>query len=185
MTKLMIAMSCAVLLLLVLTRPMLAQTAPSHSSQGSQSNPASSPSPSRIGHKPSPHGSLWAGTWKMDASQSKPHGPAPKEETLVIGSATGDHIKYSIHSVGENGQYNIVYEGKPDTSSPIMVDGKEAGSAIYHRVTERKYTGKGTMAIGLQTTETITLSPDNRKTTVSVHGKDNKGEYDEIMVYTR
>ncbi|HET9790768.1 MAG TPA: hypothetical protein VFR08_05650 [Candidatus Angelobacter sp.] len=127
----------------------------------------------------------WVGSWKMDAGQSKPHGPAPKEETLVIDSVTGDHIKYSIHSVGETGQYTITYEGKPGTPSPILVDGKESGSAVYHRVTPRKYTGKGAMASGLKTSETITLSPDSRKTTVKVHGKDARGEFDEVMVYTR
>jgi hypothetical protein len=127
----------------------------------------------------------WLGTWKMDVSQSKLHGPAPKEEILVIEAVSPDHIKYSIKSVGQTSQYTLTYDGKPDSDSPVMMDDNPAGTATYHRVTNHEYSGKARMGKSLTTTETIRLSPDKKKTTVKIHAKDGKGEYDEIAVYTR
>lgn len=129
--------------------------------------------------------SPWIGTWKMDISQSKLHGPAPKEETLTIKAAGTDHIQYSIHSVGQDGQYTLMYDGKPDAPSTVMMDGKPAGSATYHRSTSHEYSGKAAMGKSLTTMETIALSRDNKKVTVKIHAKDDKGAYDEIAVYTR
>jgi len=127
----------------------------------------------------------WLGTWKMDVSQSKLHGPAPKEETLVIEAVSASRIKYSIKSIGQSSQYTLTYDGKPDSASPVKMDGNPAGTATYHRVTNHEYSGKASMGQSLTTTETIRLSPDKKKTTVKIHAKDDKGEYDEIAVYTR
>ena len=156
--------------------------------KGAQNKPLNSASQkvaATKGDKPSVASDPWEGTWKMDIRQSKLHGPAPKEETLVVESVTASHVKYSIKSVGQNGQYTITYDGKPDSASPVMVDGKEAGTATFHRVTYRQYSGIRVMACGLTTTEIITLSPDHKKTTVKLHAKEQKAEYDETAVYTR
>jgi hypothetical protein len=135
--------------------------------------------------KPSTAADPWLGTWKMDLSQSKLHGPVPKAETLVIQAVSASRIQYSIKSFGQNGQYTLTYDGKPDSASPVLIDGKPAGTAAYHRDTDHQYSGNAAMGKTLTTVENITLSPDNKKTTVKIHAKDDKGEYDEIAVYMR
>jgi hypothetical protein len=129
--------------------------------------------------------SPWVGTWKMDTAQSKLHGPVPKEETLTIETAGVDHIKYSIHSVGQDSEYTLAYDGKPDTSSAVLMNGQPAGTATYHRVTSQKYTGKAAMGKSLTTDETISLSPDKKKVTVRIQAKSDKEQYEEIAVYTK
>jgi hypothetical protein len=185
MKKLKIVVFCAVFLVATAAQILFAQNHFAQTNKDAEKTPAAPAiHKSKVPMQPATV-DPWVGTRKMDASQSKPNGPAPKEKTLVIDSVIGDHIKYSITSVGENGQFTMTYDGKPDTPSPVLVDGKEAGSAIYHRVSSRKYTGKEPMASGLKVNETITLSADGKKVTTSVHGTDNKGKFDEMMVYTR
>jgi|GEM_PF-4111302 hypothetical protein len=127
----------------------------------------------------------WMGTWKMDTRQSKLHGPAPKEETLVIEAANADHIKYTIHSVGQDSEYTLAYDGKPDAASAVTMNSNPAGTATYHRITNQKYSGIATMGKSLTTSETITLSSDKKKVTVKIHAKSDKEQYEEIAVYTR
>lgn len=179
MKRLMLAPLCAFCLLSANAKAMVAQDTDVQNKSGNptgQKNPAD---------KKSAASDSWVGSWKMDVKKSKLHGPTPQEETLVIESATASQIKYAITSVGASGQYTITYGGKPDTASPLLIDGKEAGTATYHRINSRQYSGKSSMANGLTTTEMITLSPDHKKTIVKVHAKGKDGEYEEIVVYTR
>lgn len=129
--------------------------------------------------------SPWVGEWKMDLSQSKIHGTAPRQETLVVDEVSATRIKYSLTTVGETSKYTTDFEGKPDTAGDVLVDGKKAGSATYHRVSAREYTGKSAMGDNLSIDETITLSPNPRKITIKIHTKQPQGEYDETAVYTR
>ena len=129
--------------------------------------------------------SPWVGEWKLDLSQSTIHGPAPKQETLVVDEVSAARIKYSITTTGETSKYSTDFEGKPDTAGDVLVDGKKAGSATYHRVSAQEYTGKSTMGDNMGLDETITLSPDHKKITITIHAKGPQGEYDETAVYTR
>ncbi len=127
----------------------------------------------------------WVGEWKMDVSQSKLHGTAPQQETLVVDEVSATRIKYSINTVGATGKYTTNFEGKPDTAGDVLVDGKKAGSATYHRVSAQEYTGKTTMGDNMSIDDKITLSPNPKKITIKIHTKEPQGEYDETAVYTR
>ena len=129
--------------------------------------------------------SPWVGEWKMDLSQSKIHGTAPQQETLVVDEVSAARIKYTLTTVGATGKYTTAFEGKPETAGDVLIDGKKAGSATYHRVSAQEYTGKSTMGDSMNITETITLSPSPKKITIKIHSKGPDGEYDETAVYTR
>ena len=129
--------------------------------------------------------SPWVGEWKMDLSQSKIHGQAPQQETLVVDEVSATRIKYSINTVGATGKYTTNFDGKPDAAGDVLVDGKKAGSATYHRVSAQEYAGKTTMGDNMSIEDKITLSPSPKKITINIHTKGPEGEFDETAVYTR
>ncbi|HEU4416768.1 MAG TPA: hypothetical protein VFT65_18405 [Candidatus Angelobacter sp.] len=180
--KKLIASGAVVGCLLFGVQAVVAQTADVH---GKAASSAQSKSGAKAEANRSVSADPWVGSWKMDVSRSRLHGPAPQEETLVIESVAGGDIKYSLKSVGQDSQYTITYDGKSDSAAPVLVDGKEAGTATYHRVNSRQYSGKSKMSSGLTTTETIELSPNHKQLTVTVHARQAEGEYDETAVYTR
>jgi hypothetical protein len=131
----------------------------------------------------------WAGNWKLDTAKSKIHGPAPKEETIVVDAVSKDSIKYTIKGTEADGKaYTISYEGKAGAASPQMVDGKETAQLTYQMPSSHELTLESHGSNGSSTTATakITLSKDNKTVTVQEHSKDAKGEqHDQTMVYTR
>src|ERR1700674_2671881 len=126
----------------------------------------------------------WAGSWKLDASKSKLHGPAP-QEILKIEAAGNIAVKYTITGTAADGsQYNEIYDGKSDGKPyPLMVNGQEAGKISYHRLSERRSRGQASMADGTTIDESITLSTDGKTITARFHNKNKQGEYDETRVF--
>src|SRR5262245_59066701 len=131
-------------------------------------------------------GDPWAGNWKLDTAKSKLHPPAPKEESATVDSVSKDSIKYTIKGTNAEGKpYTVTYDGKPGTASPVLVDGKEAGQVTYQMPSSHELTGESKGSDGSSETFKIALSKDSKTTTVQVHHKDAKGEYDETAVYVR
>ncbi|HEY1937844.1 MAG TPA: hypothetical protein VGJ33_07920 [Candidatus Angelobacter sp.] len=129
----------------------------------------------------------WIGTYKLDVAKSKPSGPAPQEETVSVASATKDSIKYTIGGKDPQGNsYTVNYEGKADTASPQMMEGKEVAQITYQMPSSHQFTSQGHGTDGSTSTGTVTLSKDGKTITVHEHSKDAQGaERDQTMVYVR
>lgn len=127
----------------------------------------------------------WAGTYKLDTAKSKFHGAAPKEETVVVDSATKDSVKYTIKGTDAQGNaYTISYDGKVGSASPASMDGKEVSQITYHMPSAHEFTTESHGSDGSGTGK-ITLSRDNKTITVHEHMKGAQGEYDQTTVYVR
>ena len=129
----------------------------------------------------------WAGTWKLDTAKSKFHASTPKEETVTVDAVTKESIKYSIKGTDAEGKdYTVTYDGKPGTASPVMVNGNEVEQLTYAMPSSHELNSTSKGSDGSSGTAKITLSKDNKTTTVHEHHKDAKGgEYDETAVYVR
>jgi len=132
-------------------------------------------------------GDPWAGTFKMDLSKSKFSGPAPKEETSTVASATKDSIKYTIAGTDAKGnQYSITFDGKADAPGQQMVNGQAVATITYHMSTPREFTSSAQSSDGSTSTGTVTLSKDGKTITVHEKGKNAQGGVQEDMaVYVR
>lgn len=127
----------------------------------------------------------WAGTYKLDTAKSKFHGPAPKEETVVVDAATKDSVKYTIKGKDAQGNpYTLSYDGKVGTASPQSMDGKEVAQVTYQMPSPHEFTSESHGSEGSGTGK-VTLSRDNKTITVHEHMKSAQGEYDETAVYVR
>jgi len=129
----------------------------------------------------------WAGTFKLDVSQSKISGSAPQEETVTVTSASKASIKYTISGKDPQGNsYTMNYEGKAGAASPQMAEGKEIAQITYQMPSSHQFTSQGRGTDGSSSTGTVTLSKDNKTITVHEHNKDAQGaQHDQTMVYVR
>lgn len=129
----------------------------------------------------------WVGTWRLDASQSQFQTPAPKDETVQIESVSQGPIRYTISGSDAQGKPLLEsFDGKSDGQSyPISVNGYEGGRMSLTRVSDREYTGQGTLADGNPVTQRITLSPDGRTITVQSQGKSNQGSFTNTVVFVK
>jgi len=127
----------------------------------------------------------WAGTYKLDTAKSKFHGPAPKEETVTVDSATKDSVKYTIKGTDAEGKsYTVSYDGKVGTASPQTADGNEVAKVTYQMPSPHEFTSESQGSEGSGTGK-VTLSRDNKTITVHEHMKGAQGEYDQTTVYVR
>ena len=135
--------------------------------------------------KKAPAADPWVGEWKLDTAKSKFHGPAPKEETLTVDSATKDSVKYSTKGTAADGSaYTEAYDGKADGKEyPLTRDGKEAAKVSYHKNSDHKSTGKGTIADGSTFTEVATVANDGKTLTIKQHFTTKGGEWDDLIVF--
>lgn len=129
----------------------------------------------------------WVGTWRLDASQSQFQTPAPKDETVQIESVNQGPFRYTISGSDAQGKPLLEsFDGKSDGQSyPISVNGYEGGHMSLTRVSDREYTGQGTLADGTPVTERITLSSDGRTITVQSQGKSNQGSFTNTVVFVK
>jgi hypothetical protein len=129
----------------------------------------------------------WVGTWTLDPSQSQFQGPAPQRETLQIQSVNQGPIRYTTSGTDAQGKPMLEsFDGKSDGQSyPISVNGYEGGRMALTRVSDREYTGQGTLADGTPVTQRITLSPDGRTITVQSQGKSNQGAFNNTAVFVK
>jgi hypothetical protein len=129
----------------------------------------------------------WGGAYKLDLSQSKFAGTAPREETITVASAKKDSIKYTISGKNlEGNSYTISYGGKVGVESPELLEGKPIAQITYQMRSQREFTSQGRAGDGSTATGVITLSPDGRTITVHQHDKDAQGiEHDQTFVYVR
>lgn len=129
----------------------------------------------------------WVGTWKLDASQSQFHNPAPKEETVQVESVNQDAIRYTTSGTDANGKpFLESYDGKSDGQPyPVAINGFEGGQISYQRVSDREYTAQGKMTDGTTVVDTIALSPDGKTITIKSRGTGSKGAFDETVVFVK
>lgn len=131
----------------------------------------------------------WAGTWKMDVTKSKLHGPAPKEE-IITSEGVGpneDIVKFNITAVRADGTtVHESFDGKADGQPyPFMANGQEVAKNSYRKVSPRQFSAQSTGADGSTTAETITLSQDGKTITIQGRSKTPQGEYDETVIYRK
>ncbi|HEY6271081.1 MAG TPA: hypothetical protein VIX19_03695 [Terriglobales bacterium] len=129
----------------------------------------------------------WVGTWKLDASQSHFHNPAPQQETVQIESLNQGPIRYTVSGTDAEGKPLLEsFDGKADGQTyPVAVNGFEGARMSLSRVSDREYTGQGTMADGTPITEKISLSPDGKTITIQRDSTGNKGSFSETVVFVR
>ena len=117
------------------------------------------------------------GTWKLDVAKSKySPGPAPKSNTITM-EAAGDGVKYTAKGEGSDGkptsqEYTAKYDGKDVaiTGSPAtdMASFKRVDSHTVMRTNKKD--GK------VMTTAKRVYSKDGKTMTVTIEGKNAKGE---------
>jgi hypothetical protein len=129
----------------------------------------------------------WVGTWKLDASQSQFQTPAPQSETVQIESVNQGPIRYTLSGTDAQGKPLLEsFDGKSDGQPyPISVNGYEGGRMAFTRVSDREYSGQGTLADGTPVTQKISLSPDGRTITVQSQGKSKQGGFSDTVVYVK
>lgn len=129
----------------------------------------------------------WVGTWTLNASQSQFQTPAPQSQTVQIESVNQGPIRYTISGTDAQGKPVLEsFDGKSDGQPyPISVNGYEGGRMSLTRVSDREYTGQGTLADGSPVTQKITLSPDGKTITVQSQGKSNQGAFNNTVVYVK
>jgi hypothetical protein len=129
----------------------------------------------------------WVGTWKLDASQSQFHTPAPRDETVQIESVNQGPIRYTVSGTDAEGKPLLEsFDGKSDGQTyPVAVNGYEGARMSMTRVSDREYTGQGTMADGTPVTQKITLSPDGKTITIQRQSTGSKGSVSETVVFVR
>jgi hypothetical protein len=129
----------------------------------------------------------WVGKWRMDASQSQFHSPAPQGQTLQVQSATSGAIQYTVSGTDADGKPVLQsFDGKADGQAyPISVNGLEGGRMSYQQVSDHEFTGQGTTSNGIPVTSTVTLSPDGQTITIKRQVADSKGPFSETVVYAR
>lgn len=129
----------------------------------------------------------WIGTFKLDASQSQLHGPAPKEETVQIESVDQGPIRYTVSGTDAEGKPLLEsFDGKADGQTyPVAVNGLEGARMSLTRVSDREYTGQGTMADGTPISEKISLSPDGKTITIVRQSTGGKAPFTETVVLVR
>jgi hypothetical protein len=129
----------------------------------------------------------WAGTFKLDKAKSKMSGPAPKEETVTVDSASKDSLKYTIQGTDtQDKSYTVTYDGKVGTASPQTMDGKDVAQITYQMPSSHEFTSESKGSDGSSGTARITLSRDGKTIIVREHSKDAKGAaHQQTMVYVR
>jgi hypothetical protein len=129
----------------------------------------------------------WVGTWKLDASQSQFHTPAPRDETVQIESVNQGPIRYTVSGVDADGKPLLEsFDGKSDGQTyPVAVNGYEGARMSFSRVSDREYTGQGNMADGTPITQKITLSPDGKNITIQRQSTSSQGSVSETVVFVR
>lgn len=127
------------------------------------------------------------GTWKYNAAKSKfDPGPAYKSRTVKV-EAHGEGIKVTVDGVSGDGSkhaysYSANYDGKdnPITGNPM------ADTIAYKRIddnTVEATTKKGGKA---SATVRIVVAKDGKSMTVTVKGKNAKGEaFSDVAAYDR
>jgi len=135
--------------------------------------------------KKAPQADPWVGQWKLDVAKSKFHGPAPKQETLIIAAASKESVKYSTKGTAADGSaYTDAYDGKADGKEyPLTHNGKEAAKVSYHKNTDHNSTGKGTVPDGTTFTESATVSNDGKTLTIKQHYIAGANEFDNLIVF--
>ena len=115
------------------------------------------------------------GTWKLDEAKSKIAAGMPKNTTVVY-EAVGDSVKVTLDGVGADGkathsEWTGKYDGKDyPVTGDSTVDSRSA-KQINARTLEitNKKDGKVTL------TARVELSADGKSRTVTISGKDAKG----------
>jgi hypothetical protein len=115
------------------------------------------------------------GTWKLDETKSKLGAGLPKNTTVVY-EAVGDSVKVTLDGVGADGkpthsEWTGKYDGKDyPVTGDSNVDSRSA-KQINSRTLEitNKKDGKVTI------TARVELSADGKTRTVTINGKDAKG----------
>jgi hypothetical protein len=129
----------------------------------------------------------WVGTWKLDLSQSQFHNPAPQQQTVQVQAAAQGTIQYTLSGTDAQGKPMLEsFEGKADGQAyPISINGLEGGKIAYQKVSDREFTGQGTMLDGTTVTNNVTLSPDGQTMTIKSRGTSSKGAFEDTLVYVK
>ena len=129
----------------------------------------------------------WVGTWKLDASQSQFHTPAPQEETVQIESVNQGPIRYTVSGTDAQGKPLLEsFDGKADGQTySVAVNGLEGARMSLARVSDLEYTGQGTMADGTPISQKITLSPDGKTITIMRQSTGSQGSFSETVVFVK
>jgi hypothetical protein len=78
------------------------------------------------------------------------------------------------------------FDGKADGQTyPVAVNGLEGSRISLTRVSDREYTGQGTMADGTPISEKISLSPDGKTITIVRQGSGSQGAFTETVVFVK
>lgn len=135
---------------------------------------------------------LWAanasiGTWKYNAGKSKfSPGPAYKSRTVKV-EAHGEGIKVTVDGVSGDGSkhgysYTANFDGKDNavTGSP-MID-----TIAYKKIDDNTFEGTSKKAGKVVSNVKIVVAKDGKTMTVTVKGKNAKGEaMSDMVVYDR
>lgn len=127
------------------------------------------------------------GNWKYNAAKSKfSPGPPYKSRTVKV-EAHGDGIKVAVEGISGDGSkhgysYTANFDGKdnPVTGSP-MID-----TVAYTKIDDNTFEGTSKKAGKLVSNVKIVVAKDGKTMTVTVKGKNAKGEaISDMVVYDR
>ena len=127
------------------------------------------------------------GTWKYNAATSKfSPGPPYKSRTVKV-EAHGEGIKVTVEGVSGDGSkhgysYTANFDGKdnPVTGSP-MID-----AVAYKKIDDNTFEGTSKKAGKVVGSVKIVVAKDGKSMTVSVKGKNAKGEpTSDVLAYDR
>lgn len=115
------------------------------------------------------------GTWKLDEAKSKISAGTPKNTTVVY-EAAGDSVKVTLDGVGADGKpTHSEWTGKYDGKDYAVTGDSSVDSRSVKQINGRtlevtnKKDGKVTL------TARVELSADGKSRTVTISGKDAKG----------
>lgn len=127
------------------------------------------------------------GTWKYNAAKSKfSPGPPYKSRTVKV-EAHGDGIKVTVDGVSGDGSkhgytYTANFDGKDNavTGSPLI------DTVAYTKIDDNTFEGTSKKAGKIASTVKISVAKDGKTMTVTVKGKNAKGEAtSDVVVYDR
>jgi hypothetical protein len=88
--------------------------------------------------------SNWVGTWTLNVANSILIPPPPQSEKIVIPAHgwSPQAVKYTgIATAGNGSSFDFRFDGAADGKPyPLMSDGKEIATAVWHRVSSHHYT---------------------------------------------
>jgi hypothetical protein len=133
--------------------------------------------------------SPWAGNWAVNVRASKLHAPGLKEEAATIQPPNGDSLTVGVEVTGVRGNgegFNGAVDGKADGQSyPVMSDGHQIATEVWHRETPYRYSDVETLTDGTTISATHTLDRNGKRFTTHSRTTGPNGTYEETVVWDR